>query len=286
MSWRSSRSDHDKMNSTTGRIFAPQPVTVERLQKAAAFFETSPSSVSAKWGSRRLVEHCLRAVLIHLEDAALVSESGEGEVRLCDIMREQVGYLDVHLKEGLLRSSSLLAPRDPRRLSDTSVRAILARPDSTDDGPTEDGAEDRSSGSDWDDPSSSLISHLPLTNHPTPISLLRQLDQLPALALTSLNLAYSTVGSLDTLVRCLPVGLRELSLCGVRIKGGLILSEHDANRALGSMSIKLIVLRVSWRDTDRGNDTVHSLMPGLGPVRTVFRDHLRYSPAYDRLVIR
>lgn len=228
--------------STTKEVLR-RPVKVDSLQRAADFFGTSASAQSTRIGTGRLVEHCLRAVLEFLENEALISAADEEESKLCDLMREQVGYLDSHLKEGLLRASSLLLPGDPRRLSDISTRAILARQDADGVGQTE-GDGDESSALDWDDPTSSLISHLPLTVHPGPVSLLRELKHSPSLALTSLNLAYSTVSSLDLLVKALPVGLRELSFCGLRIKGENKLSEHDANRALGVLSLKLIVLKV------------------------------------------
>jgi len=75
----------------------------------------------------------------------------------------------------------------------------------------------------------------------------RHLPSLSALSLTSLNLAYSTLADPDRLAVVLPVGLRELSLCGVRMKGGeMRLADGDAwRRALGAMARKLIVLTVS-----------------------------------------
>lgn len=218
------------------------------LRRSAAFFAPQQSGTRPSIGSALLVQHCLRAVLRYMnsEEELGNADGGDDEVLLGDVMRDQAAFLDSHLKSGLLEMSSFLPEGDPLRMSDRSIRAILSSPlePGTDSVEWEDDFESM----DWGatDPT---IHHLSLIQHPAPMAILRHLPTLSALSLTSLNLAYSTLGDLDRLVTALPVGLRELSLCGVRMKGGeLRLADGDAwRRALGAIGRKLIVLNVSER---------------------------------------
>ena len=286
MSWRDTSATTAKKGVQIDYKSMRKQVEVEDLQRAADFFSASPSA-RTNVGADRLLEHCLRAVLGYLESEIVISDLNEPAVRLGDVMREQAGFLDTHIIEGLMRLSSLLPLSDPRRLTDHSMRALLGRPESESnegwDGNTEDDAYTKS---DWDEPSSSLISHLPLTLHPAPISMLRQLNHLPSLALTSLNLAYSTISNLDVLVRSLPVALRELSLCGMRMKSGTSLSDHDVNRALGVLALKLIVLKVSILHI-YGHPVKHcAYKVDVGPVRIAVSNHTLDTCLYDLPVAR
>lgn len=216
------------------------------VRRSASFFAPQQSTARQTIGSERLVVHCLRAVLRYLNSEEVLDDTDEDEERvfLGDVMRDQAAYLDSHLKSGLLEQSSFMPVSGRHRMSDKSIRAILTSPQDTERQTHE--WEDDTEGMDWGgtDPT---MHHLPLIQHPAPTAILRHLPSLSALSLTSLNLAYSTLADLDRLVTVLPVGLRELSLRGVRMKGGeMRLADGDAwRRALGAMGRKLIVLTVS-----------------------------------------
>ncbi|WVF68153.1 hypothetical protein IAT40_002916 [Kwoniella sp. CBS 6097] len=200
------------------------------------------------------------------------------------LLREQVPYLTTPLKGALLRQASLLPSSNSSRLSDRSILAILSDPPpDLEDGaidPFLTGQEDPSSNGgggravetcrrnsniapeidDWDASdaldSSTIISDLPLTLHPSPHVILRRIPMTSSI--TSLNLAYSTLHpDLEKLVAVLPPGLRELGLVGVRFGGNgkssgpskkTVIEGHvdeDAlKKAFGSLGRKLIVLKV------------------------------------------
>lgn len=173
-------------------------------------------------------------------------------------MREQVGYLEPHLKIALLDIASLLPEGNPSRLTDGSLRAILNRPtdhrvaSSMNEG-TADHAERRHEGEgpegdDWSDTSDTLseVKHLTLPLHGSPVNLLRQIVPFPNLTLTSLNLAYSFVRDLEKLFLQIPAGVRELGLVGVRLPAAKPGAEEDVwRRGLGVLGRKMIILRVS-----------------------------------------
>lgn len=189
----------------------------------------------------RLVDHCFRAVLRYLdsEDVVWTYEDSQSRVTLGRLLRDNVPYLDQHLRMGILAAH---ATRTSPRLSDRSIRSLLAPAQeiaSNDKG--DDRAEIVSQEDEWDDTASSeVVHHLGITLHPSPHALLRSIILLPTLALTSLNLAYSTIPrNLEKLISPLPTGLRELGLAGVKCA-----SELDWSRFLGSLGRRLIVLRV------------------------------------------
>ena len=183
-------------------------------------------------------------MLVSLEDSSTPEPtSNVDQVYLNDLLREQLPYLENHLKAALLSLSSFQVPPSPR-LSDKSLKSLLLS--SIDAPPVE---EDHTT---WDTPSAdTTLRHLPLTLHASPHTLLRQLPSFSALSLTSLNLAYSTLHpDLERLVTVLPSTLRELGLAGVRVGGTKSLNVEGWRRALGMLARKLIVLRVSyyWED--------------------------------------
>lgn len=221
-------------------------ITAADLRRSAELFTEPLTLGNTVIGAPRLTEICFKTILHALASHTLLESGGDAdEAVLGDVMRDQVGYLDPHLKAGLLETGSLLLADNPARLSDKSIRSILSDPDAH----REDCWEQVTVGSDeieWDDAGATLH-HLPLTVHPSPTMLLRQVPTFPLLALSSLNLAYSTLHDLDRFVAVLPSSLRELSLCGVKLKGGEgALFDGDAwRRALCAMGRKLIVLTVS-----------------------------------------
>ena len=243
-SWRPAIVDKGPRDETV--YYQRDAPTEADLRRSATFFAPPQSAAKRTTGSERLVEHCLRAVLRYMNSEMVLDDSAEDEdqVLLGDVMRDQAAYLDSHLKAGLLEVSSFMPLSDPLRMSDRSVRAILTSPLERGRGKSE--WEDETEDLDWGDTDPTLH-RLPMIQHPAPTAILRHLPSLSALSLTSLNLAYSTLADPDRLAVVLPVGLRELSLCGVRMKGGeMRLADGDAwRRALGAMARKLIVLTVS-----------------------------------------
>lgn len=230
------------------------------LIAAQAMFERTPTQ-SPGLGSSRLVEHCLTAVLRHLESTEVIYEEvGEGTkagtesrgMTIGEAMREQVGYLEPHLKIALLDLASIRPESSGPRLSDRSIRAIVHRPTFEWDEP--DGMEEQISGAisdpeDWADSTSAPpdLHYLPLVLQPNPLPILRELSSFPALSLSSLNLAYSTIKELEKLVGVLPAGLRELGMVGIRLAGseGKASEDDPWRRGLAAMGRRMIVLRVS-----------------------------------------
>jgi hypothetical protein len=195
-------------------------------------------------GTPRLVDHCFRAVIRYLDSEEVVwtDEDTQSRITLGRVMRDSMPFLDHHLKMGILRAH---AGRISPRLSDRSIRSILAPASNETEGSTSapttmsDGTQD----DEWDDsPASELVHHLGIALHPTPHILLRSINQFPSVALTSLDLAYSTIPrNLDRLITALPTGLRELGLVGIKCT-----DEQDFIRLLGSLGRRLMVLRVRY----------------------------------------
>ncbi|KAK8850373.1 hypothetical protein IAR55_004291 [Kwoniella newhampshirensis] len=244
--------------STATKDLPIQPVSTHQLRQSSSLFSTLTSPEHRS----RLVDFCFKVVLRHLEDEQLVyfssgdandEEMGHDEqYTMGGVLREQVMYLEPHLKYSLLEVASLLPETHPHRLTDRSLPSILSDPppDIGDNSQFGDHIAPSSSTDyvEWDNPSfstSTTLIHLPLTLHASPHSLLRQLPS--ASSLTSINLAYSTLPSdLDKLVSVLPPGLRELGLAGVRIgtHRGAIVSEETLRRGFSALGRKLIVLRM------------------------------------------
>ncbi|ORY35836.1 hypothetical protein BCR39DRAFT_512456 [Naematelia encephala] len=328
-SWSSSNASHQSVNQSDIRTSSStsRQISQRQLYRASSLLSHRPSAPAG-----RLVEHCLSAVLVYLQDETLLSmdshdeeeisvRKGDGDgveevcggvnsvgvgdggkVTLGQIMRDQVGYLAPHLKSALLDLASIQPQGSRRRLGDKSIRAILYSPSDIDwtvnenknqiedkdenqeqsqddkDKDNEEGGEEEEEGEEeegkeeegeedddeslnsWDTNSSTSSSleirlqHLSLTLHPNPIPLLRHLSPLIP---SSLNLAYSSIPDLSKLVQLLPASMRELGLCGVKIKGSL---DHW-RRGLAALGRKMLVLKVSHPPTFQRNPIQSSLYP-------------------------
>jgi hypothetical protein len=202
------------------------------------------------------------AVLRHLEDEQVVyfppneiqddqsqvmpsgSDGIHEEITLGALLREQVAYLEPHLKASLLDLASVI-PEGSSRLTERGLGAILTSPpdtaDETDYTPHREDDDDHGDETSWDEPTSSTaLHHLPLTLHSNPLSFIRQLPSFPGISLTSLNLAYSTITNLERLVSTLPSSLRELGLAGVRAPHKD--AQENWRRGTASLGRKFIVL--------------------------------------------
>jgi hypothetical protein len=241
-----------------------QPVQVARvsssnLVKAADFFPRSHSPASPT----RLSEYCLHAILRYLDDPTPLDDETNPACTVGWAMREQVVFLETHLKVALLDVASMLHEGHPSRLSDRSIRAILATPRDSEDAEDQPDDEDgkasppSSTSSGWDiipETQPTVINHLPLTLHPSTTILLRQVLTFPSLSLLSLNLAYSTI-DFEKVVTLLPAGLRELGLCGVRPNLKVRDLSENWRRGLSMLGRKCILLTVrilNWTVTGNG----------------------------------
>lgn len=262
-SWRESAPNRSG-SSKVHPVQAIHPATAADLRHSSDLFSqtdlASPTQIIQSKGPAGLVELGLRAVLRHLEDERVVylptdeiqidqtqvppgsdSEISE-EITLGALLREQVAYLEPHLKAALLDLASVI-PEGSSRLTDRALGAILNSPpesvDECDHTPDhDDHDEDETS---WDEPTSSTaLHHLPLTLHSNPLSFIRQLPSFPGISLTSLNLAYSTITNLERLVSALPSSLRELGLAGVRAPHKD--AQENWRRGTASVGRKFIVL--------------------------------------------
>ncbi|WWD20553.1 hypothetical protein CI109_105029 [Kwoniella shandongensis] len=277
-SWRASQSSSTSSTSATlsssSKHVPSRPVSTSQLAESSSLFATSKNSLHSHVQKPRLVELCFRVVLRHLEDEEIIYVSSSGEAddeettevpgwreeegreeqyTLGRVLREQVSYLEPHLKSALLATASILPESHPSRLTDQSFLSILADPPPDDDSPSPTLNHDHTTSSspedevDWDTPllssNSTTFTQLPITLHPSPHTLLRQIPM--STSLTSLNLAYSTLPSdLDKLVSVLPPGLRELGMAGVKFgsrKSGAV-GEDTLRRGFGALGRKLIVL--------------------------------------------
>ena len=259
-SWRSTASSTTP-HSTPSRPSSSttvRQVTTKDLEHASELFGALALGLQARLGASSLVDETLRAILAHLNtDEVIEVEVEDGTVvsiQLADLMRDHLPQLDTHLKARLLQLSSVLPEGATSRLSDKATKLLLH----TSSELTRDiDIPDHEAELDLDDPlwdshSFPTLHHLPLTLHPSPHALLRQLPVFSAVTLTSLNLAYSTLHpDLERLVTVLPSSLRELGLAGVRVKGSM--SVEGWRRGLGILGRKLIVLRVSWRRKNLGS---------------------------------
>ncbi|ORX41144.1 hypothetical protein BD324DRAFT_613391 [Kockovaella imperatae] len=213
-------------------------------------------------------------------------ESGEDQWTIGGLLSEQLPYLDTHLRTQLLACHALLPEGSASRLTDDNLVRTLAdasregygsgdlpgpikeeenlsadgrsiqemqgdHPD--DDFTAQERGSDKGdtpsgSSSDWDRATTSFtVHHLPITLHPSPVSLLRRINTLDSVSITSINLAYSTIKDMERLVAVLPVGLRELGLCGIRIGTGVTQRVRDGEawrRGLSALARRLLVLRM------------------------------------------
>jgi hypothetical protein len=208
-------------------------VTGQQLIEATSLLSKGKITPPPKVGVLSLTEYVFRTVIQYLdcEEVYWIDEDG-ATTTYGEFLRKEVAEYDIRFKLGILAShSSYPTPR----LSDKTIRSLLEPPRNTDyDSSTE--------PDDWDEgPIMPMVHHLSLTLHPTPHRLLKLINPLPNIALTSLDLAYSTIPiQNDKFVNALPVGLRELGLAGVRC-----LNEKDFVKMLVLLSRRLILLHVS-----------------------------------------
>jgi len=212
-----------------------QVVTRDVLINATALLGVGKTHASPVQGVHPLSHYIYRSVIPYLDcsDVYWIDEDGT-TITYGQFYRNDVRGYDEKFKIGLLGNHS---SHPTPRLSDRSVKAILSPPD-TDHGPP---VESASEEDDWDTgPLTERIHHLGITLHPDPYRLLRSINPLPTVALTSLDLAYSTIPQVEKLVEALPRGLKELGLVGVRCS-----SEGEFTRMLGLLGKRLTLLHVS-----------------------------------------
>lgn len=217
------------------------PVTTTQLEEASSLFTHRPRQ--RKKPVPRLLDFCFDVFLKYVDDESVIYVPEHGEeieqqenetYTMSRLLREQVAYLEPHLKTDLIDAASLL-PEASKHISDRSYKAILYNlpPDVSDE-------RDVAHESDWDTPDLDFhLTHLPLTLHPCPLTFFRSIPSISSL--TSINIAYSTIPDLEGLVDILPKGLRELGLAGISIKKG----EDSVKKGFIRLARKLIVLKVS-----------------------------------------
>ncbi|KIR69036.1 hypothetical protein I314_00139 [Cryptococcus bacillisporus CA1873] len=216
------------------------PVTTTQLEEASSLFTHRPRQ--RKKPVPRLLDFCFDVFLKYVDDESVIYVPEHGEeieqqenetYTMSRLLREQVAYLEPHLKTDLIDAASLL-PEASKHISDRSYKAILYNlpPDVSDE-------RDVAHESDWDTPDLDFhLTHLPLTLHPCPLTFFRSIPSISSL--TSINIAYSTIPDLEGLVDILPKGLRELGLAGISIKKG----EDSVKKGFIRLARKLIVLKV------------------------------------------
>ena len=267
LSWRSTRRVQKPVPATP--INAIQAEEKDLYESAKLF---SPSTGGARpvpreHGAGRLMEYVFKAVIRDLDSNEIVrieypSEAVGGsemkseeivsdvDVSLGKAIREEIlPYFDPHIRQAMMTFNSG-RPSDQPRMSDQSLRALLSPAKHIDSDPEPDKStvDPGSDTDEWDDPALGrdlerveLVHHLAITLHPSPHALLRSITQSPLIALTSLDLSYSTLPQhLERLVNALPTGLRELSLAGVRMTADV----KEWARALGLLGRRLLVLKV------------------------------------------
>ncbi|WVR08477.1 hypothetical protein IAU60_005532 [Kwoniella sp. DSM 27419] len=287
-----------------------RPVTSQDLVLSASLMSERSPLPPGKFST--LMEHCFSVVLRYLDDETIIySLDGEDGVALdlADpehstytlgrLLREQVPYLSTNLKAALINVAATRPTSEPR-LSDRSLLAVLAEPPPEPDLSADDSSVGRTEHDeiDWDaQETSTLITHLPLTLHPSPHTLIRRIPFAPSL--TSLNLAYSTIPSdMERLVAVLPPGLRELSLAGTKVasKGGSsgLQGDEGLRRGLAALGRKMIVLRtldMSFVHFDMSTKMLISLLhPGTSKLPSLrqigLRGHLpRSGTASDSMTL-
>jgi hypothetical protein len=223
-----------------------QVVTRDDLINATALLGEGRITPSPVQGAQPLSHYIYRSVMQYLDcpDVYWIDEDGT-TTTYGQFYRNDVRGYDEKFKIGLLENHS---SHPTPRLSDRSVKAILSPPETNHQPPVRSGNEE----DDWDTgPLTERIHHLGITLHSDPYRLLKSINPLPTVALTSLDLAYSTIPQVEKLVDALPRGLKELGMVGVRCT-----SEGEFTRMLGLLGKRLILLHVSLipqlpKDPDR-----------------------------------
>ena len=212
-----------------------QVVTRDDLINATALLGEGRITPSPVRGAQPLSHYIYRSVIQYLDcqDVYWIDEDGT-TTTYGQFYRNDVRGYDEKFKIGLLGDHS---SHPTPRLSDRSVKSILSPPDTDHHPPVRSGNEE----DDWDTgPLTERIHDLGITLHPDPYRLLKSINPLPTVALTSLDLAYSIIPQAEKLVDALPRGLKELGLVGVRCT-----SEREFTRMLGLLGKRLILLHVS-----------------------------------------
>jgi hypothetical protein len=214
----------------------PDPgVTRQQLIEASSLLSKGKVTPPPTLGVASLTEYVFRTVIQYLdcEEVCWIDEDGS-TTTYGEFLRKEVAEYDIRFKLGILAShSSYPTPR----LSDKTVRSLLEPPGSGySEHPNDTGHDD------WDEGLiMPMVHHLSLTLHPTPHRLLKLMNPLPNIALTSLDLAYCNIPvQVEKFVSALPVGLKELGLAGVRC-----LSEKEFVKMLVLLGRRLVLLLVS-----------------------------------------
>jgi hypothetical protein len=210
-------------------------VTKRDLVEATDLLDLGRLSVPTNIGVPRLLDCCYRAIIRNLDNDVLYWDEEKGEHwSIGGDLRDQIPDLPPHSKAGILANH---ASHPKPRLSDKSLKALHLLPEHT---------TRPSNVTSWDEedlPSpKEMVHHLSITLHPHPHRVLRIVNNhLPAVALTSINLAYSFIpADIEKMVRVLPTGLKELGLVGVRS-----LNVEDLTHALEVLAKRFMVLEVS-----------------------------------------
>jgi hypothetical protein len=212
-----------------------QVVTRDDLINATALLGEGRINPSPVQGVQPLAHYIYQSVIQYLDcpDVYWIDEDGT-TTTYGQFYRNDVRGYDEKFKMGILANHS---SHSTPRLSDRSIKAILSPPDINHHPPVRSESEE----DDWDTgPLTERIHHLGITLHPDPYRLLKSINPLPTVALTSLDLAYSSIPQVEKLVDALPRGLRELGMVGVRCT-----SEGEFTRMLGLLGKRLILLHVS-----------------------------------------
>jgi hypothetical protein len=238
-SWRNAPKLKSK---STSEPILNSGITSEDLINSSALLGQSATLRSPVTGVP--VSHFIyRAVIRYLDCPDIYDQEDGSTITYGEWLRGQVRNYRQDFKVGLLAN---YANHPSPRLSDKSIQAILLPPHDPDSRPTNDGDE-------WDQGFlGEMTHHLGITLHPDPSRLLRSINSLPNVALTSLNLAYSTIPHVEKLVMALPVGLKELGLVGIKCT-----SEETFGKMLGLLGRRLRLLHVrSTLLTSFGDPTV------------------------------
>ena len=234
-SWRSV----PKSTSKSDQVSHDRGISRKDLVDASSLLRQATNTPSPVRGLQPLSHYIYRAVIRYLESSEVYCIHDDGtSTTWGQFLRNDVGHYRENFKSGLLANHS---SHPTPRLSDQTIQAVLLPP-SVSDGDTPTNHTDTEIENDsWDEgPLNDLIHHLGITLHPDPYRLLRSVNLLPTVALTSIDLAYSAIPSVDKLVGALPSGMKELGLVGVRCPSG-----EELFRMLGMLGKRLKLLHVS-----------------------------------------
>lgn len=219
--------------ASKSQVNPDQGITRQQLIQASSLLSRGRIIPPPKLGVPSLTEYVFRTVIRYLdcEEVCWIDED-ESTTSYGEFLRREVADYDIRFKMGILAAHS---SHPTPRLSDKTIRSLLEPPGYSHD--TIDTGND-----DWDEgPLMPMVHHLSITLHPTPHRLLKLINPLPNLALTSLDLTYSTIPiQIEKFVSALPIGLRELGLAGVRCS-----SEKDFTKMLILLGRRLMLLHVS-----------------------------------------